>query len=77
MKLWVVQTANGNMTIVSEWTDNEAGAKQAYHNTLKNLYADKDTEQAYVAIIDAQLNVYQGYREFVNKVQPEPEQIEE
>ena len=68
MKLFVVQIANGNMTTISEWTDNPNSAKQAYHNTLKNLYADKDTTQAYVAILDEQLDVYQGCKEFVNKV---------
>lgn len=71
MKLFVTQTANGNMTIVSEWTDNENGAKQAYHNQLKNLYADAQTTQAYVAIMDEQLDVYGGFKEFVNKVVPE------
>lgn len=71
MKLFVVQIANGSMTIVSEWNDNPNGAKQAFHNQCKNLYADKDTTQAYVAIIDEQLDVYQGFKEFVNKVTPE------
>ena len=74
MKLFVVQTANGSMTIISEWTDNPNGAKQAFHNQCKNLYADAQTEQAYVAILDEQLDVYQGFKEFVNKVQPEPEE---
>lgn len=72
MKLFICQSTNGNMTIVSEWTDNRNGAIQAFHNTCKNLYADKDTTQAYVAIFDEQLNVYEGYREFINKVEPEP-----
>ena len=70
MKLFVIQTSDGNLTIISEWGDNPTGAKQSYHNQLKNLYADKDTTQAYVAIIDEQLNVYQGFKEYVNKVTP-------
>ena len=51
-KLFVVQTADGNMTIVSEWTDNPNGAKQAFHNQCRMLYSDKDTSSAYVAILD-------------------------
>lgn len=73
MKLFVVQTASGNMTIISEWTDNPNGAKQAFHNTCKNLYADKNTTSAYVAILDEQLDIYGGFKEFINKPQPEPE----
>lgn len=72
-KLFIVQTANGNLTIVSEWNDNPNGAIQTFHNTCKNLWADKDTTQAYVEILDEQMNVYKGYREFINKVEPTPE----
>jgi len=70
-KLFVVQTVNGSMTIVSEWRDNENGAKQAFHNQCRLLYSDAATTSAYVAILDEQLDVYQGFKEFVNKVQPE------
>ena len=72
MKLFVVQSANGNLTIVSEWTDNENGAKQAFHNQCRLLYSDAETTKAYVEILDEQLDVYGGFKEFINKPTPEP-----
>ena len=69
MKLFVVQNANSNMTIVSEWNDNPNGAKQAFHNTCKNLWADKDTIKATVKILDEQLDCYEGYAESIIKAE--------
>lgn len=69
MKLFVVQNANGNMTIVSEWADNPNSAKQAFHNTCKNLWADKDTTKATVKILDEQLDTYEGYVEHIIKAE--------
>ena len=69
MKLFVVQNANSNMTIVSEWNDNPNGAKQAFHNTCKNLWADKDTTKATVKILDEQLDCYEGYVESIIKAE--------
>ena len=66
-KLFVVQNADSNMTIVSEWNDNPSGAKQAFHNTCKNLLADAQTSNATVKIMDEQLDTYEGYKEFISK----------
>jgi len=69
MKLFVVQNANGNMTIVSEWANNPNGARQAFHNQCKNLWADKDTTKATVKILDEQLDTYEGYVEHIIKAE--------
>jgi len=64
----VVQKVNGNIVIVSSWgDDNKASAKQAYHDTCKLLYADKDTTSGVVAILDDNLDVVDGCREFIVK----------
>ena len=63
----VVQKVDSNLVIVSTWVDDKAGAKQAYHNTLKNLYADKDTKSGVVAILDDNLDVVDGMKEFIEK----------
>lgn len=63
----VVQKVNGNITIVSSWKDNLNGAKQAFHNQCKNLYADSDTNSGVVAILDDNLDVVEGKREFIQK----------
>lgn len=64
----VMQKVNGNMVIVSSWEDtNKAGAKQSYHNTCKVLYADPDTTSGVVAILDDNLDVVDGCKEFIVK----------
>ena len=64
----VVQKVSGNIVIVSSWGgDNKAGAKQAFHDTCKLLYADKDTTSGVVAILDDNLDVVDGCREFIVK----------
>lgn len=66
-KFDVVQKVNGNLVIKSTWTDNKAGAKQAYHDTLRLLYSDKDTTSGVVAILDDNLDVVDGCKEFIDK----------
>lgn len=63
----VVQKVNGNLTVISTWVDDKNGAKQAYHNQCKLLYADKDTTSGYVAIFDDNLDVLEDMKEFINK----------
>lgn len=66
MKYNVVQNVSSNMVIKSTWED-KAKAKQAYHDTLKNLYSDKDTTSGVVAILDDNLDVVDGMKELINK----------
>lgn len=67
MKYNVIQSANGNTTIVSEWDDNPNGAKSAFHGTCRNLYSDPNTTRATVAIFDENLNVVDNNKEYINK----------
>lgn len=67
MKYDVVQKVNSNITVVSTWTDNLVGAKQAFHNQCKNLYADKDTTGGVVAILDDNLDIVDGKKEYIVK----------
>jgi len=67
MKYDVVQKVNSNLVIVSTWTDNLVSAKQAYHERLKLLYSDKDTTSGVVAILDDNLDVVDGMKEFIVK----------
>jgi len=63
----VVQKVNGSLVIVSTWEDNKTGAKQAFHERCKLLYSDKDTTSGVVAILDDNLDVVDGMKEFINK----------
>lgn len=63
----VVQKVNGNLVVKSTWVDNKNGAKQAFHDVCKALYADKDTTSGVVAILDDNLDVLEGHKEFIVK----------
>ena len=63
----VVQKISGNIVVVSSWTDNLNGAKQAFHERCKLLYADTETTSGVVAILDDNLDVVEGKKEFINK----------
>lgn len=67
MKYDVVQKVNGNLVIISTWVDDLVAAKAAYHNQCKLLYADKDTTGGVVAILDDNLDVVDGCKEFIVK----------
>lgn len=64
----VVQKVSGNMLVVSSWEDtNKAGAKQAYHDRCRLLYSDKETTGGVVALLDDNLDVVEGCKEFIVK----------
>ena len=67
MKYDVIQKVSGNTTVVSTWENNKNGAKQAFHNQCKNLYADTETTLAVIAILDDNLDVVDGMKEFIDK----------
>ena len=64
-KLFVVKVVNGNIAVVSEWTDNAQGALVSFHDTCKTLWNAADVIKANVRILDAQLDCYQGYSETI------------
>ena len=72
-KLFVEQVVNGNKTIVSEWNDNEQGAKVAFHTLCKNLWNDAPTEKALVQISDESMKEWEGYKEDIDKTGDDPE----
>lgn len=64
----VIQKVSGNLSIVSSWgDDNIAGAKAAYHNQCKLLYADAETKSGVVALLNDKLDVVDGCKEFIDK----------
>lgn len=64
----VIQKVNGNMAIKSSWSDDKkASAKQSFHDTCRLLYADAGTTGGVVAIVDDNLDVVDGCKEFIAK----------
>ena len=76
MKLAVIDNVNGSFTIQSEWTDNEQGAKVAFHDRCKVLWNAADVLKATVKIVDDQLDDFEDYKEFITHPAPEPEPTE-
>ncbi len=67
MKYDVVQKVNSNLVIVSSWVDDKNGAKQAFHHQCELLYSDPETTSGVVAILDNNLDVVDGCKEFIVK----------
>ena len=64
----VVQKVSGNIVIVSSWGDDKkANAKSAYFERVHLLYADAETTSGVVAILDDNLDVVDGCKEFIVK----------
>lgn len=73
MKLFVVQCVNGNMRIVSEWTDNEKGAIVAFHQLCATLWNEDDVYTAMVKILNENMDIFQNKVEYITHPAPEPE----
>ena len=64
-KYYVLQSSNGNVTIVSEWNDLNS-AIVAYHDRCKVLWNALDVIEGYVEIVySAGLDVVSGYKETI------------
>ena len=70
MKYSVIKVTNGNFNIHAEgFEDNQNGAKVSYHGLCQTLWNDTGTQTACVMIVDENLDVLPGYKEFISKAQ--------
>ena len=81
MKYSIIKVINGNYFIHAEGITDLAAAKVQYHGLCQTLWNAPDVFTAYVMIADEQLDVVEGYKEFIHheatqEVTPEPEQGE-
>lgn len=67
MKYDVVQKVDGNIVVKSTWDDNKSGAIKAFHDVCSALWADAETTSGVVAILDDNLDVVDGKKEFIVK----------
>lgn len=64
----VIQKVNGSLVVKSSWADDKkASAKQAYFKTCELLYADAETTSGVVALVDDNLDIVEGCKEFIVK----------
>ena len=71
MKYVVVTVTDGNFIIRSEW-DELANAKKAYHSLATALLdPNAGFSKGYIAIMDSNLDVIPGYKEYIEH-EPQP-----
>lgn len=66
-KLDVVQKVDGNIVVKSTWVDNPVGAEKAFCDVCSALLGDKDTTTGVVAILDDNLDVFEGNKRYIDK----------
>ena len=73
-KYAVCTVTDGNFLIRSEWSDPTAAIK-AFHNLAAALWNDTNFSEGYIAILDSQLDVFEGRKERVShEVQAQQEE---
>lgn len=79
MKYAILKVINGNYSVHSEGITELSAAKTQFHGLCQSLWNAPDVITAYVMITDEQLDVVEGYKEFIHHTpvaptpEPEPE----
>ena len=73
MKYAVINSVNGNFSIVSEHNENLQAARVAFHDRCKILWNAEDVMEGYVAIVDSTLTYVDGRIEKIEHPTEEPE----
>lgn len=70
----IIDVVNGSFAIRAEGIKTLEAAKTQYHGRCQVLWNASDVLNAYVMIVDNQLDVVEGYKEFIHHdPQPAPE----
>lgn len=62
----IIKQINGNWFVHSEGITDLANAKTQFHALCTSLWNAPDVLNAYVEIIDEQLDVAEGYKEYIH-----------
>lgn len=78
MKYAIVKVINGNYSVHAEGITELGNAKTQFHGLCQTLWNAPDVLSAYVMIVDEQLDVVEGYKEYIHHdPAPTPEVEEE
>ena len=81
MKYAIIKVINGSYSIHSEGITAIENAKVQFHGLCQTLWNASDVLSAHVMIADEQLNVVEGYIEYIHhevvQAEPEAEPVEE
>lgn len=76
MKYAIIKTINGTYKVDSEGFTDVNKAKVKFHGVCQTLWNTSDVITACVMIVDENLDVVQGYKEFItHPVEPEVPEI--
>lgn len=76
MKYAIIKCINGNYSIHAEGITALENAKTNFHGLCQTLWNAPDVLSAHVIIVDEQLDVVEGYKEFIHH-EPQPEPVVE
>ena len=65
MKYTLIQVSNGSFSVVSEHGTNKQAAFVAFHDRAKILWNAPDVVTATVAVVDENLDVVEGKKEYI------------
>lgn len=68
MKYAIIKVVNGSYSIHAEGFTNIESAKVAYHGVCQTLWNASDVVKACVIIVNEQLEVVDGYKEYIYSV---------
>ena len=66
MKYAIIEVTNGNYVVRAEGITDLNNAKVQYHGRCQTLWNASDVQTACVMITDENLDVVQGYKEFIS-----------
>lgn len=76
MKYAIIKCINGNYFIHAEGITAIESAKTQFHGLCQTLWNAPDVLRAYVMIVDEQLDVVEGYKEYIHHIaQVTPEEV--
>lgn len=73
MKYAVIKVINGNYSVHAEGFTDANKAKVNYHSLCQVLWNAEDVITGCVAIVDENLDIANGYKEFISHPVPMPE----
>ena len=71
MKYAIIEVVNGSFAIQAEGITDVSSAKTQFHGLCQALWNALDVDAACVMITDENLDVVEGYREFISHAQAE------
>ena len=62
----IIKVINGNFSVHAEGITSLASAKTNFHGLCQSLWNAPDVTDAYVMIVDTQLDCVEGYKEYIH-----------